>query len=81
MRFQNQAQCSEVRIIEEFEKLHHLLRKEEEVKLLALREEKEQVFKELDNRAEKVSRDIATLTETINTINRDMESNVLFLQV
>lgn len=80
--FQNQAQYSVDQIIQEYEKLHHFLRKEEEAKLLALREEKERAFKELGSRTEKVYGEIATLLETIDTMNRDKESNnILFLQV
>ncbi|XP_041935220.1 nuclear factor 7, brain-like [Alosa sapidissima] len=80
-QIQNQAQYSEVQIIQEFEKLHHVLRKEEEAKLLALREEKEQLCRHVENRIKKVYGEIATLLETIDTVKREMESNhILFLQ-
>ena len=80
--FQNQEQYAELQIIQEFEKLHQFLHKQEAAKLVALKEEKEQKYRKMERRIERVYGQITTLLETIDTVKRQMESSdIRFLQV
>ncbi|KAG5282969.1 hypothetical protein AALO_G00036760 [Alosa alosa] len=74
-----QAQHTEMQIKEEFEKLHQFLRDEEAARIAALREEEEQ--KSQKEKIEKMSREIASLSDTIRAIEDEMGADdVAFLQ-
>ncbi|XP_017324581.1 zinc-binding protein A33 [Ictalurus punctatus] len=76
-----QAQHTERKIKEEFEKLHQFLRDEEAVRIAALREEKEQKSQMMKEKIEKLSRDISSLSDTIRAIEEEMRAeDVSFLQ-
>ncbi|XP_060731962.1 nuclear factor 7, brain-like isoform X1 [Tachysurus vachellii] len=76
-----QAQHTEHQIKEQFEKLHQFLRDEEAIRIAALREEEEQKSQMMEEKIEKLSRDISSLSDTIISIEEEMRAeNVLFLQ-
>ncbi|KAK2850330.1 hypothetical protein Q7C36_009113 [Tachysurus vachellii] len=78
---QIQAQHTERQIKEQFEKLHQFLRDEEEVRIAALREEEEQKCQMMKEMIEKLSRDIASLSDTIRAIEEEMsDEDIPFLQ-
>ncbi|XP_030639309.1 tripartite motif-containing protein 35-like [Chanos chanos] len=67
-----QAQHIEMRIREEFEKLHQFLRDEETVRITALREEEEQKSQMMEEKIEEMSREISSLSDTIRAIEDNM---------
>ncbi|XP_033853254.3 zinc-binding protein A33-like [Acipenser ruthenus] len=76
-----QAQQTEKQIKEEFEKLHKFLRDEEKARIAALRGEEEQKKKLLEDQLENITREIATLSDTIRVMEREMKAEeVSFLQ-
>ncbi|XP_041935227.1 zinc-binding protein A33-like isoform X3 [Alosa sapidissima] len=82
---ETQAQSAELQIIQDLcyigQKCYQFLRKEEEAKLVALREEKEQKHRDLESRIERVHGEITTLSETVDRVKIQMESDdILFLQ-
>ncbi|XP_076152606.1 zinc-binding protein A33-like [Alosa pseudoharengus] len=78
---ETQAQSAELQIIQDFEKCYQFIRKEEEAKRVALREEKEQKHRDMESRIERVHGEITTLSETIDRVKLQMESDdILFLQ-
>src|SRR4029434_9339319 len=79
---QTQAQNTERKIKEEFEKLHQFLRDEEAARTAALREEEEQKSQMINEKNEKMSREISSLSDTIRVIEEKMGADdVTFLQV
>ncbi|MCJ8732293.1 hypothetical protein PDJAM_G00209660 [Pangasius djambal] len=78
----NQARHTERQIKEAFEKLHQFLRDEEAARITALREEEEQKSQMMKEKIEKLSKDIASLSDTIRAIEEEMRAeDVSFLQV
>ncbi|KAI4883686.1 hypothetical protein NFI96_031885 [Prochilodus magdalenae] len=76
-----QAQHTERQIQEEFEKLHQFLRDEEAARIAALKEEEEQKSQMMRRKIEKINRDLASLSDTIRNIEKEMGAeDVLFLQ-
>ncbi|KAF5891930.1 tripartite motif-containing protein 35-like, partial [Clarias magur] len=76
-----QAQHTEQKIKEEFEKLHQFLRDEEAARITALREEKVQKSQMMKEKIEKLSREISSLSDTIRAIEEEMTAeDILFLQ-
>ncbi|XP_041092787.1 zinc-binding protein A33-like [Polyodon spathula] len=76
-----QAQQTERQIKEEFEELHQFLRDEEKARIAALWEEEEQKGKLLEDKLENIKREIATLSNTIIVLEREMKAEeVSFLQ-
>src|SRR4029434_9893947 len=69
---QTQAQNTERKIKEEFEKLHQFLRDEVAARIAALREEEEQKSHIMKEKMEKVSREISSLSNTIRAIEEEM---------
>ncbi|MCI4378121.1 hypothetical protein PGIGA_G00212320 [Pangasianodon gigas] len=77
-----QAQHTERQIKEVFEKLHQFLRDEEAARIAALREEEEQKSQMMNEKIEKLTRDISSLSDTIRAIEEEMRAeDVSFLQV
>ncbi|CAJ1051890.1 zinc-binding protein A33-like [Xyrichtys novacula] len=60
-----QAQCTEMRIKEEFRKFHHFLIMEEEARLAALRREEEQKSQRMKEEISALSREIDDLSDTV----------------
>ena len=82
MIFQTQAQNTERKMKEEFEKLHQFLRDEEAARTAALREEEEQKSQMMKEKIEKMSREISSLSDTIRAIEAKMGADdITFLQV
>ncbi|MGH0124568.1 UNVERIFIED_CONTAM: hypothetical protein FKN15_021305 [Acipenser sinensis] len=80
-QIKKQAQQTEKQIKEEFEKLHKFLRDEEKARIAALRGEEEQKKKLLEDQLENITREIATLSDTIRVMEREMKAEeVSFLQ-
>ncbi|XP_076120241.1 E3 ubiquitin-protein ligase TRIM35-like isoform X2 [Alosa pseudoharengus] len=76
-----QAQHTERQIKQEFEKLHQFLRDEEGARTAALREEEEQKSQMMKEKIEKMSREIASLSDSIRAIEEEMGSDdITFLQ-
>ncbi|XP_026766809.3 zinc-binding protein A33 [Pangasianodon hypophthalmus] len=76
-----QAQHTERRIKETFEKLHQFLRDEEAARIAELREEEEQKSQMMKEKIEKLSRDIASLSATIRAVEEEMRAeDISFLQ-
>ncbi|KAI4874691.1 hypothetical protein NFI96_027315, partial [Prochilodus magdalenae] len=69
-----QAQNTERQIKEEFEKLHQFLRNEEAVRIAVLKMEEEQKSQVMKEKIEKMSREIAELSDTIRVIEEQMEA-------
>lgn len=79
---QKQSQHTERLVRAEFEKLHQFLRDEEATTIAALKDEEEQKSRKLKDRLEKLSEEIAALTNTISTAEEAMETDdMLFLKV
>ncbi|XP_041092781.1 zinc-binding protein A33-like isoform X2 [Polyodon spathula] len=79
--YKKQAQQTERQIKEEFEKLHQFLRDEEKARIAALRGEEEQKGKLLEDKLENITREIATLSNTITDLERELKAEVVsFLQ-
>ncbi|XP_063070820.1 tripartite motif-containing protein 5-like [Engraulis encrasicolus] len=76
-----QIQQTEKQIKQEFEKLHQFLRDEEAARIAALREEEEQKTQMMKEKIEDMSRDISSLSDTIQAIEEEMKTDdVTFLQ-
>ncbi|XP_051961366.1 E3 ubiquitin-protein ligase TRIM39-like [Xyrauchen texanus] len=76
-----QARHTERKINEEFEKLHQFLHDEEAARITALREEEEQKSQMMEEKIEKMSRQISSLSHTIRVIEEQMTAEDLsFLQ-
>ncbi|XP_037397142.1 tripartite motif-containing protein 35-like isoform X2 [Pygocentrus nattereri] len=76
-----QAQHTEWKIKEEFEKLHQFLRDEEAARIAALKEEEEQKGQMMRRKIEEMNGEISALSDTIRNIEKEMEAeDVLFLQ-
>ncbi|XP_063069003.1 zinc-binding protein A33-like [Engraulis encrasicolus] len=79
---QTQVLNTETQITQEFEKLHQFLRDEEAAMIAALREEEEKKSQMMKEEIEVMSRDIASLSDTIRGIEEEMKADdVTFLQV
>ncbi|XP_019900895.2 nuclear factor 7, brain isoform X2 [Esox lucius] len=77
----NQAQHTERKIKEEFEKLHEFLREEEEARIAELREEEEQKSQMMKKKIEEMSRKISSLTDIIREIEEDLRAeDISFLK-
>ncbi|KAI4894165.1 hypothetical protein NFI96_027840 [Prochilodus magdalenae] len=76
---QNQAQNTERRIKEEFEKLHQFLRDEEAARIAALRKEEEQKSQVIKETIGKMSRELEVLSDTIRKLEEEMESEEVSL--
>ncbi|KAI4902388.1 hypothetical protein NFI96_026357 [Prochilodus magdalenae] len=77
-----QAQHTERRSKEEFEKLHQFLQDEEAARISALKEEEELKSQMLKEKIEKMNREISALSDTIRVIEEEMGAeDVSFLQV
>src|SRR4029434_7699577 len=81
MIFQTQAQNTERKIKEEFEKLHQFLRDEEAARTAVLRKEEEQKSQLMKEKIEKMSREISSLSDTIRAIVEMGADDITFLQV
>ncbi|KAI3369265.1 hypothetical protein L3Q82_007514 [Scortum barcoo] len=66
-----QARHTERQIKEQFKKLHQFLEEEEEARMTALREEEEQKSQMMKEKMEALSREIAALSDTCETEERD----------
>ncbi|XP_063070664.1 E3 ubiquitin-protein ligase TRIM35-like [Engraulis encrasicolus] len=76
-----QTQQTEKQIKQEFEKLHQFLRDEEAARIAALREEEEQKSQMMKEKIEKMSREISSLSNTIQAIEEELKADdVTFLQ-
>ncbi|XP_076141476.1 uncharacterized protein LOC143124068 isoform X2 [Alosa pseudoharengus] len=76
-----QAAQTETQIKEEFEKLHQFLRREEEARIAALREEERDKTANLEEKMEAIERVISSLSERMKPIEKLMETDeVSFLQ-
>ncbi|XP_067232735.1 E3 ubiquitin-protein ligase TRIM35-like [Chanodichthys erythropterus] len=76
-----QTQDTKIQINEEFEKLHQFLRKEEEARITALREEEKQKSQKIKQKIEEMTKQISSLTNTIRDIEKQMKAeDVSFLQ-
>ncbi|KAJ8377078.1 hypothetical protein SKAU_G00076580 [Synaphobranchus kaupii] len=77
----SQAICIEMVIQEEFEILHQFLRDEEAARISALKEEEEQKSHRMKERAEKMTKEISSLSEAIRALEQEMRADDLsFLQ-
>lgn len=82
LSLQNQALYAELHIIKEFEKLHTYLHEQEAEKIQILREEREHKIKPMEDKMERLCREINSLQEAMEKIEKEMETNnVLVLQV
>ncbi|XP_076603705.1 nuclear factor 7, ovary-like [Chaetodon auriga] len=76
-----QARHTERQIKEQFKKLHQFLQQEEEARISALREEEEQKSQMMKEHIEALSRDIATLSDTVRATEEELRAeDVSFLQ-
>ncbi|KAL4657657.1 C-X-C chemokine receptor type 3-like isoform X1 [Arapaima gigas] len=77
-----QAQQTEVQINAEFEKLRQFLNEEQECRIAELKAEEEKKRQLMKEKIVNVTKDIATLSELIQSVKREMGANDLaFLQV
>uniref|UniRef100_A0A3Q0SL35 Tripartite motif containing 35-12 n=1 Tax=Amphilophus citrinellus TaxID=61819 RepID=A0A3Q0SL35_AMPCI len=77
----NQALHTERQIKEQFKKLHQFLQEEEENRIAALREEEEEKSASLTRMIVALSREMATLSETIRAAEEELRAeDVSFLQ-
>uniref|UniRef100_A0A3B3YV98 Tripartite motif containing 35-12 n=1 Tax=Poecilia mexicana TaxID=48701 RepID=A0A3B3YV98_9TELE len=75
-----QARHTERQIKEQFKKLHQFLAEEEEARLAALREEKEQKRGMMEEKMEALSREIAALSDTVRATEEELRAaDVSFL--
>ena len=82
MFLQSQAHQAEKQIKAEFTRLHQVLHAEEAARLKALTDEEEEKTITVKEHINRLTRDIATLTELIKTVKREMGGEDLpFLQV
>ncbi|CDQ75542.1 unnamed protein product [Oncorhynchus mykiss] len=76
-----QAQFAEEQISREFQKLHQFLDEEETARIATLREEERQKSEVMQEKAEALTRELTTLSETIVVLDKEMEvDNITFLQ-
>ncbi|XP_034773458.2 zinc-binding protein A33-like [Acipenser ruthenus] len=76
-----QAQQTERQIKEEFETLHQFLRDEEKARIAALRGEEEQKGRIIKEKIRKLTREISSLSDTIQGIEQELEAeDIFFLQ-
>ncbi|XP_064804832.1 nuclear factor 7, brain-like [Oncorhynchus masou masou] len=76
-----QAQFAEEQISREFQKLHQFLDEEETARIATLREEERQKSEVMQEKAEALTRELTTLSETIVVIDKEMDvDNITFLQ-
>ncbi|XP_016519808.1 nuclear factor 7, brain-like isoform X1 [Poecilia formosa] len=75
-----QSQNTERQIQEQFRKLHQFLAEEEEARLAALREEEEQKWGVMKEKMEALSRETATLSDTVRAVEEALRAeDVSFL--
>ncbi|XP_028994054.1 E3 ubiquitin-protein ligase TRIM39-like [Betta splendens] len=75
-----QTRHTETQIKEQFKKLHRFLKKEEEARMAALREEEEQKTQRMKDKMEALSRDIAALSDTVRATEEELRAeDVSFL--
>ncbi|XP_037536797.1 zinc-binding protein A33 isoform X2 [Nematolebias whitei] len=75
-----QLLSTETQIRAEFNKLHQLLREEEESRLAALREEEEQTRKTMSREMKRIQEHISSLSDSISAVEEDLQKdNVSFL--
>ncbi|XP_037536798.1 zinc-binding protein A33-like [Nematolebias whitei] len=75
-----QLLSTETQIRAEFNKLHQLLREEEESRLAALREEEEQKRKTMSREMKRIQEHISSLSDSISAVEEDLQKdNVSFL--
>ncbi|KAJ8011089.1 hypothetical protein DPEC_G00054560 [Dallia pectoralis] len=74
---ESQAQHTKRKINEEFEKLHQFLRDEEEARIAALRQEEQQKSLVMKYMIEEISKEIASLSDTIRSIEEKLASDTL----
>ncbi|XP_062390836.1 nuclear factor 7, brain-like isoform X2 [Sardina pilchardus] len=74
-QIKRQVQHIQKKIKEEFQKLHQYLRDEETARMAALKEEEEQKSQMMREKIEMMSREISSLSKTINAIEDGMEVN------
>ncbi|KAJ8014322.1 hypothetical protein DPEC_G00039040 [Dallia pectoralis] len=80
-QIQTQAEDSEKQIRDEFRKLYKFLQDEEEARVAALRNEEKQKSQMMKNNIDKISREIASLSDTIRGLEKELKAeDVLFLQ-
>ncbi|XP_030637858.1 zinc-binding protein A33 [Chanos chanos] len=76
-----QSQSIEKQIRQEFENLHQVLREQEEAKIAALKEEEMQKYQKTKSRIEKLSREILSVSETVEVLRQEMNmEDIAFLQ-
>ncbi|KAL0969401.1 hypothetical protein UPYG_G00226970 [Umbra pygmaea] len=77
----SQAQHTERQIKDVFEKLHQVLREEEEARIAALKEEEEQKSQLIKKKIEEMNREISSLSDTIRALKKELKAeDVSFLQ-
>ncbi|XP_024237277.1 E3 ubiquitin-protein ligase TRIM35 isoform X1 [Oncorhynchus tshawytscha] len=77
----SQAEDTERTIKDGFNRVHQFLRKEEEAKIAALREEEEQKSQMMKVKIEEMSGQISSLSDTIKAIEKELEAeDISFLQ-
>uniref|UniRef100_A0A8C9XEV0 Uncharacterized protein n=1 Tax=Sander lucioperca TaxID=283035 RepID=A0A8C9XEV0_SANLU len=69
-----QVQRTETEIKDQFKKLHQFLEHEEVVRLAALREEEEQKSRRMKEKMEALSREIATLSDTVRATEEQLRA-------
>lgn len=80
--FQFQTQHTELKMKEEFVKLHKMLYNEEATRIKALREEEKRKSLMIKEKTGQTGREISSLALTIRTIEEEMNAeDTLFLQV
>ncbi|KAJ8362903.1 hypothetical protein SKAU_G00117340 [Synaphobranchus kaupii] len=76
----SQAQQTERKIKNEFEKLHRFLREEEEARIAAVREEEERKSQMMKEKIEEMKGEISSLSDTIKVVKDQLEAeDVSFL--
>nr|XP_040060492.1 zinc-binding protein A33-like [Gasterosteus aculeatus aculeatus] len=69
-----QARHTEVKIKDQFKKLHRFLEEEEEARLSALREEEKQKSQMMEEKMEPLSREIAALSDTVRATEEQLRA-------
>ncbi|KAM3873376.1 nuclear factor 7, ovary-like [Diretmus argenteus] len=76
-----QAQHTERQIKQQFMRLHQFLQEEEEVSIIILRDEEEQKSQMMKQKTERLSREIAALSDTVRAIEKELDAeDISFLQ-
>lgn len=79
---QSQSEQAEKKIKQEFERLHQILKEEENARIVALKKEEDQKKRMLTEKIDSISRDITSLTELIQSIRKEMSAHdLVVLQV